>query len=117
MKKIFKAIVAALTIIVLAGCSNVSANYAEKINIAVAKEEPFTYGEVLETLGQPHVDVTVTAFGSTNGWALWYKGYKSSEEAEAALEAGKTVASITVTVVNNKVTKAQYSEDKKTEDK
>ena len=113
MKKIFKAMLAVLTVIVLAGCSKVTEGYAEKINVAAVKEEHYTYVQVVEDLGMPQVDVTVELFGSRNGWALWYAGYDTAEEAEAALEAGKTVASITITVVDNKVTKAVYEEETK----
>ena len=113
MKKFFKAMLAVLTVIVLASCSKVTEGYAEKINVAAVKEEHYTYSQVVEDLGMPHVDLTIDFLGSRNGWAAWYKGYETAEEAEAALEAGKTVASITITVSDNKVTKAEYKEETK----
>ena len=113
MKRFLKALVAVFAIGALAGCSKVSEKYAEKINVAEAKNEPLLYSEVLDDLGQPHVDLTATLFGSTNGWATWYKGYDSAEEADAAYEAGKTVAYITITVSDNKATNAEYGEKTK----
>ena len=40
----------------------------------------------------------------------WYVGYESYDEAKAAVEAGKTVKVLVVTIVDGKATDADYSE-------
>jgi spermidine/putrescine-binding protein len=110
MKKILKALLAVVAVVVLAGCNKVSENYAEKIRVADAKGENLTYAEVKEDLGEPHINLVIEAFGLSGGTATWYKGYESKEEADAAFEAGKTVAYITVTVADGKAIDAKYGE-------
>lgn len=106
MKKFLKALVAVFAIVALAGCSKVSESYAEDIRVAEAKGEHITYAEVIDDLGLPHAELALLGKVST-----WYKGYDSKEEADAAYEAGKTVAYITITFdMNNKAVDAEYGE-------
>lgn len=106
MKRFLKALVAVFAIVALAGCSKVSEKYAEDIRVAEAKGEHVTYAEVIDDLGLPHSELSL--FGKVS---TWYKGYDSKEEAEAAYEAGKTVAYITITFdMDNKAIDAEYGE-------
>lgn len=113
MKKLFKALLAVVAVVVLAGCSKVSEGYAEDIRVAEAKGEHMTYAEVIDDLGLPHEEWNLLLVK----FSKWYKGYDSKEEALAAIEAGKKVAYITVSFdSNNKAIDAEYGEAVKEEE-
>lgn len=114
MTKIFKSIctvlVCALLTLVLVGCSAEKKyeKYAEQIRVAEAKEDPFTYAEVLEKLGTPTVNLTSSILGSgESGWATWYAGCETQKDVDAKLEEGKKVPYITVTFAGGKATNAK----------
>ena len=110
MKKFFKAMLAVLTVVVLASCSKVTDSYAEKIRVAEAKGENMTYAEVIDDLGLPHEEWNLVLVK----YSKWYKGYETKEEAQAALEEGKTVAYIVITFnSDNLAIDAEYTEETK----
>ena len=116
MKKFFKAMLAVLTVVVLASCSKVTDSYAEKIRVAEAKGENMTYAEVIDDLGLPHEewDFSIGSLISFGKYSKWYKGYETKEEAQAALEEGKTVAYIVITFnSDNLAIDAEYKEETK----
>lgn len=109
MKKLLGFLGALVIAFSLTACG-ISEKTAEKINVAAAKEEHWTYAEVIEKLDAPTVDATVEVFGFRAGAMTWYVGYESYDEAKAAVEAGKTVKVLVVTIVDGKATDADYSE-------
>jgi ABC-type metal ion transport system substrate-binding protein len=110
MKKFFKAILAVLTVVVLASCSKVTDSYAEKVRVAEAKGENMTYAEVIDDLGLPQEEWNLLLVK----YSKWYKGYETTEEAQAALEEGKTVAYIVITFnSDNLAIDAEYTEETK----
>lgn len=116
MKKVFKMMFVLVTMfavcLALTSCGSVSESYANKVNEA-AKEEAFTKEQVYKDLGDPGFEAVV---GGT-GYATWYKGYKTFEEAMEAFDNGKTVKTIRVVFVLGKATAASYSEGKPSNDK
>ena len=96
----------------LASCG-INAKSAEKINVAAAKEEHWTYSEVIEKFGEPTVNGYVAIGSLSGGVVKYYVGYDTMEEVKAALEAGKTVKVLTITFVGDKATEASYQEETK----
>ena len=96
----------------LASCG-INAKSAEKINVAAAKEEHWTYSEVIEKFGEPTVNRYVAIGSLSGGVVKYYVGYDTMEEVKAALEAGKTVKVLTITFVGDKATEASYQEETK----
>ena len=109
MKK-FLGFLGALVIAFSLTACGISEKTAEKIKVAAAKDEHWTYAEVIEKLDAPTLDATVEVFGFRAGAMTWYVGYESYDEAKAAVEAGKTVKVLVVTIVDGKATDANYSE-------
>ena len=75
IKTICSLLVCALLVLTLASCSAQKKyeKYAEDIRVAVAKEEPKTYAEVIDKLGAPTVNLTASFGGSgENGSCTWY---------------------------------------------
>ena len=103
-------LVLTMTVFMFASCGKISQSYADKINKAAEKGENMTYAEVKEDLGDDVVDLTVTLVGSTNGTLIAVKGCDSWEDIEEKLDAGKTVKGISILIVNNKATAAEYRE-------
>ena len=109
MKKLFVFFALLCAVVGLSGCSKVSASYAEKINVAAAKEEHITYAEVMEALGDEAQDYTVTILGSTNGVIYAIKGVTNKEEFEELRESDKDTECLIITIINNKATAAKYA--------
>lgn len=110
IKTICSLLVCALLVLTLASCSAEKKyeKYAEDIRVAVAKEEPKSYADVIDKLGAPTQELTGDVFGTgKGGWATWYDGCENYEEVEAKIEAGKKVAYITVTFSEGKAIKAE----------
>ncbi|MBQ8546774.1 MAG: hypothetical protein IJ437_07545 [Clostridia bacterium] len=104
-------LVLSMTVFMFAACSNISESYAEKINKANEDGEPLTYSQVIEDLGEENVtDLTLSILGSTNGVIIAVKDCDSWEDIEEKLDNGETVKGISVTIVNNKATSAEYRE-------
>lgn len=113
MKKVLKLSSLLLVLVAcftLASCSKISQKYADKINKAAEEKEYITYSEVKEALGDEAVFVGVEVLGSANGVVVAVKGCDSLEDIEAKLDEGKTVKGITIVIVNNNATGAEYSE-------
>lgn len=116
MKNIFKKVFGffgALAIAFSLASCGISAKTAEKINVAAAKEEHWTYSEVIEKFGEPTVNGYVAIGSLSGGVVKYYVGYDTMEEVKAALEAGKTVKVLTITFVGDKATEASYQEETK----
>ena len=111
-KKVFGFCAALVMAFSLASCG-ISAKTAEKINVAAAKDEHWTYAEVIEKFGEPTVNSYVAIGSLSGGVVQYYVGYDSMEEVKAALEAGKTVKVLTITFVGDKATDASYEEKTK----
>lgn len=94
----------------LASCSKISQKYADKINKAAEKEEYVLYEDVKDALGDEAVFIGVEVLGSANGVVLAVKGCESLEDIQAKLDEGKTVKGITIVILNNKATGAEYKE-------
>lgn len=117
MKKIFSKILtgigALLMVFSLVACG-VSQSYADKINEAAKAKEYITWSEVIDELGTDYTGLS----GGTNadnvtGIVIWYKGYKSYDEAKEAVDDGKTVKMISITFLLGKAQSASYEEWKK----
>lgn len=89
----------------LVGCG-ISQNYADEINEKAKAGEALTKDDVYDHLGKPGAEVVVGG----NGYAVWYKGYDTFEEAYTAAKDGKAVKSIRVVFLGGKATGAAYSE-------
>ncbi len=109
MKKLFVFFALLFAVVGLTGCSKVSASYAEKINVAAAKEEHITYAEVMEALGDEAQDYTVTILGSTNGFIYAIKGVTTKEEFEELRDSEEPTECLIITIANGKATGAKYS--------
>lgn len=110
LKSICALLVCAVLTFTLASCSAQKKyeKMAEKIRVAEAKEEPLTYEEVVDKLGQPTVNGTISALGSgATGICVWYAGCESTEEFNEKLDNGKEVAYISVTFAKGKATNAE----------
>lgn len=110
LKSICALLVCAVLTFTLASCSAQKKyeKMAEKIRVAEAKEEPLTYEEVVDKLGQPTVNLSGSLFGSgVSGICTWYDGCESVEEFNEKLDAGKEVAYISVTFASGKATNAE----------
>ena len=114
MKKIISAILVCMLLMAsvfsLASCSAVSKTYANRINKAAENDEHFTYDEVMSTLGDEAVDLTISAIGVHAGAIIAVKGCTSWDEIEDLIDEGKTVKGIIITIGYNKATKAEYRE-------
>ena len=108
MKKFTKilavALLAIMCLTVLTACSNISESYAEKINVAAAKDEHLDYLDVLNDLGENAIDITI----AKTGVIIAAQGCTSLEELNAKLEAGETVKGIVVTLFAGKALSAEY---------
>ncbi|MCM1130944.1 MAG: hypothetical protein NC087_04000 [Anaeroplasma bactoclasticum] len=107
MKRFFKwlaAGVAALSLVLLVACSNVSQKYADKINKAAKDGEAITLEQVQKDLGDDRVDILVLG----NGVVIAVKGCKSVDDIKKKLDEGKDVEGIVVTIVLSKATSAEY---------
>lgn len=114
MTKTFKIIcsvlVCALLTLTLASCSAQKKyeKIAEDIRVAVAKEEPLSYEKVVEKLGQPTINLSMSIGGSgVNGWITWYDGCENQDALDAKLEEGKEVAYIRVSFAGGKAVEAE----------
>ena len=94
----------------LASCG-INAKTAEKINVAAAKGDNWTYEEVVDRLGKPTVDgyVDLGVLGK-GGIVTYYVGYDTYEAAKAAYDEGKTVKILTITLSEGVAKEAKYSE-------
>lgn len=93
----------------LASCG-INEKSAEKINVAAAKEDHFTYEEVIKKYGTPVVNGVVSGFGvEETGVCTWYEGCENMDEVNAKLEKGKSIDVLVVTFANGLATKAEYS--------
>lgn len=113
MKKILSKVFAGLGALVIAfslAACGVSAKTAEKINEAAKAKEYMTWTEVVEELGTDYTGLSIGDADTVTGAVVWYKGYKTYDEAKAAVDAGKTVKMITVTFFLGDAQKAEYSE-------
>ena len=89
----------------LASCG-INAKSAEKINVAAAKEDHMTYLELEKKYGAPAIDLNLGMLGRT---CTWYEGCETVEEAQAKVEAGKTVDMLVVTFDGDgRALKAEY---------
>lgn len=110
IKTICSLLVCALLVLTLASCSAEKKyeKYAEDIRVAVAKEEPKTYAEVIDKLGAPTVNITASFGGSgENGSCTWYADCASMDDVEAKLDAGKEVPYIRVLFSGGKAIEAE----------
>lgn len=110
MKVICSVLVCALLTLTLASCSAQKKyeKMAEDIRVAVAKEEPLSYEKVVEKLGQPTINLSMSIGGSgVNGWITWYDGCENQEALDAKLEEGKEVAYIRVSFASGKAVDAE----------
>lgn len=109
MKKILSAFLVCVllvgTVFALASC-NISESYAEKINKAFDKGEPYTYEKVKKDLGEDAVDLTFLE----SGVIIAVKDCDSLDDIEDRLEEGKKVQGIVVTVAGGKAIAAKYGE-------
>ncbi len=107
MKRFFKWLagsVAALSLILLVACSNVSQKYADKINNAAKNGEPIALTQVQKDLGDDRVELLVLG----NGVIISVKGCKSVDDIKKKLDEGKDVEGIVVTIALSKATSAEY---------
>lgn len=110
MKVICSVLVCALLTLTLASCSAQKKyeKIAEDIRVAVAKEEPLSYEKVVEKLGQPTINLSMSIGGSgVNGWITWYDGCENQDALDAKLEEGKEVAYIRVSFAGGKAVEAE----------
>ncbi len=110
MKKIMKLLCLVMAMVclcsALAGCSNISESYADKVNKAAESDEHYTYTQVLEDLGEDAIDITVLK----TGVIIAVKGCQSKEDLQKQLDEGKTVKGIVVTMLGGKAMSATYKE-------
>ena len=108
MKKFTKVfalvLVAVVCLSIFTACSNISQAYADKINVAAAKDEHLDYLDVLNDLGENAIDITI----AKTGVIIAAQGCTSLEELNAKLEAGETVKGIVVTLFAGKALSAEY---------
>lgn len=119
MKNIFKKVFGFCAALVmafgLASCNGVNEKTAEKINVAAAKNDHWTYEEVIEKLGEPQSN-TVKDYGDImsglvegqTGTVVYYVGATSFEDALEKVEAGETVKVLTIKIKDGKATEATY---------
>ena len=119
MKKVFKlsmvSLIALFALFTLVGCAGINADFAAEINEKAKVDEHYTYGDLIDKLGDPTVDVSgsISIGGlevKPTGVAVWVDGYENMDDVEEALEAGKTVPTLYVTFVNGKAASAEYEE-------
>ena len=114
MKKIISLVLVCVllvgTMLTLASCSNVTADYAEKINTAAENDEYITLEQVKKDLGKEAIEYTVSVLGSTSGLVIAVKGCESKDDIEAKLESGEKVEGLVIVILNNKATGAAYRE-------
>ena len=116
MKRIFKlsimSFVALFALFTLVGCAGINADFAAEINEKAKVDEHYTYGDLIDKLGDPTVDVSSNLGGliGVSGLVQWSKGCDSADAVEEALEAGKTVPTLYITFVNGKAASAEYKE-------
>lgn len=115
MKKVFGFFAILFALVALTGCSRVSESYAEKINVAAAKEEYYTYDQIMEDLGEEGQDYTIALLGSHNGFIYAIRGVTSKQEFEELRDSEEEMECLIVTIVNNKATSAKYSTTKDVE--
>ena len=107
MKRFFKwlvASVAALSLILLVACSNVSQKYADKVNKAAKDGEPITLEQVRKDLGDDRAEIIILG----SGVIISVKGCKSVDDIKEKIDEGKDVEGIIVTILASKATSAEY---------
>ncbi len=107
MKKFFKwftASFACLTLIFLVACSNISQNYADKINKANEKGENITLEQVRKDLGDECVEFIVL----NGGVVIGVKGCKTSKDLREKIKNEEDVEGIIITISFGKAESAVY---------
>ena len=90
----------------LASCG-INEKSAEKINVAAAKEDHFTYAELVDKYGVPGLDANTIILGR---YCTWYEDCDTYAEAEKKHNSGKSVDMLVVYFDNDgKAYKAEYS--------
>lgn len=92
----------------LCSCFGVSQMYADKINNAAEKDEHVTYSEVLDTLGDDAVDITLGIGSLRAGVIVAVKGCESLEDITEKIENEEDVKGIVVTILGDKAMSATY---------
>ncbi len=110
MKKTIRMLSMVLALVLLCSaftaCSNISEDYASKVNKAAESDEHYTYTQVLEDLGEEAVDLTLVK----TGVIIAVKDCKSIDDIKARLDEGQAVQGIIVTLVGGKAISAKYRE-------
>lgn len=104
MKKLLTCI-ATLTLVFalfLTGCVN--QGMADKINKKADSEEGYTYAQLVKDYGEPTIDF------SGFGLVIYVKGCKDADEVEEKYEDGKELKAVYVSIIMNKVVKAEFKE-------
>lgn len=112
MKKIFRflgvCIASVAVAFSLASCSNVSEDYAQKINEKAKEDKKYSYEDVKKKLGDECIDGTAEVFGYRGGVLFGVKGIKSVDDLKAKVNAGENVEGIVVIISNGYATSASF---------
>ena len=93
-------------VLTLAGCSNVSQKYADKVNKAAEEGKHYTLAQVQEDLGDEAIDIIVPIINT--GVVVAVKGCTSVDEIKAQLEAGKETKGLVIIIAGGEATSASY---------
>lgn len=111
LKRLAVAVFIGIAALSLMSCSNVSEDYADKINQAYEedkKETRYTYEQVMKDLGDQAIDVTVEVLGYRTGFIYAMKDCKSKEEMEAKIKSGEGYERLVITIADGVATAADY---------
>lgn len=111
MKKKLLTIAMSLALVValfLTGCVN--QGMADKINEKTAKEDGYTYSQLLKDYKNPTMDATESALGLRSGVVIYVKGCKDQAEVEEKYEAGEQLDAVYVIIALNKVVSAEFTQ-------
>lgn len=111
MKKKLLTAVLSLTLVfalLLTGCVN--QGMADKINEKAAKEDGYTYTQLLKDYKNPTIDATESVLGARGGFVVYIKGCKDQAEAKEKYEAGEQLDAVYVIIALNKVVSAEFTQ-------
>lgn len=118
MKRIISVFLACMLLMTcvfsLASCfGNINQKYADKVNAAAEKKDPFTYEKVLEDLGgkEEAIDATIDLgfLGGIKGMIIAVKDCKTLDDLKEKVEAEDTIDGLVVTIDNGKATAAEFA--------
>lgn len=103
--KLFILVIVLFITLTMTGCF--TERTADKINKKAEKDDPYTYEEVIDMLGDSTFDFLEK--NTKTGYCVWISGCKDYDTAKKKHDDGKTLNSLTVTFVLGKATDAKYS--------